>query len=65
VEPAGFEPASSVTNDRLLLDRSCHIIHPAGEVVISMRPVSVFAKGPGSEIESASTGFQDHSVRSS
>ena len=28
-----------------------HIIHPAGEVVISMRPVSVFAKGPGSEIE--------------
>ena len=24
---------------------------PAGEVVISMRPVSVFAKGPGSEIE--------------
>jgi Winged helix-turn helix len=33
------------------LDRSCHIIHPAGEVVISMRPVSVFAKGPGGEIE--------------
>jgi Homeodomain-like domain-containing protein len=28
-----------------------HIIHPAGEVVISMRPVSVFAKGPGGEIE--------------
>jgi len=28
-----------------------HIIHPAGEVVISMRPVSVFAKGPGSEME--------------
>src|SRR5690242_1494661 len=28
-----------------------HIVHPAGEVVISMRPVSVFAKGPGSEIE--------------
>ena len=24
---------------------------PAGEVVISMRPVSVFANGPGSEIE--------------
>ena len=24
---------------------------PAGEVVISMRPVSVFASGPGSEIE--------------
>src|SRR5881392_1783880 len=24
---------------------------PAGEVVISMRPVIVFAKGPGSEIE--------------
>jgi len=23
---------------------------PAGEVVISMRPVSVFAKGPGCEI---------------
>ena len=28
-----------------------HIIHPAGEVVISMRPVSVFANGPGSEME--------------
>jgi transposase len=28
-----------------------HIVHPAGEVVISMRPVSVFAKDPGSEIE--------------
>src|SRR5260370_5675456 len=24
---------------------------PAGEVVISMRPVSVFANGPGSEVE--------------
>jgi hypothetical protein len=33
------------------LDRSCHIIQPAGEVVISMRPVSVFANGPESEIE--------------
>jgi Winged helix-turn helix len=33
------------------LDRSCHIIRPASEVVISMRPVSVFANGPGSEIE--------------
>jgi hypothetical protein len=28
-----------------------HIVRPAGEVVISMRPVSVFANGPGSEIE--------------
>ena len=28
-----------------------YIVHPAGEVVISMRPVSVFAKGPGCEIE--------------
>src|SRR5690348_17073435 len=28
-----------------------HIVRPAGEVVISMRPVSVFASGPGSEIE--------------
>jgi Winged helix-turn helix len=27
------------------------IVHPAGEVVISMRPVSVFANGPGHEIE--------------
>jgi transposase len=27
------------------------IVHPAGEVVISMRPVSVFANGPGREIE--------------
>src|SRR5919109_3647792 len=26
-------------------------VHPPGEVVVSMRPVSVFAKGPGSEIE--------------
>ena len=26
-------------------------VHPPGEVVISMRPVTVFAKGPGSEIE--------------
>jgi hypothetical protein len=25
------------------------IVHPPGEVVVSMRPVSVFAKGPGSE----------------
>jgi hypothetical protein len=27
------------------------IVHPPGEVVVSMRPVSVFAKGPGNEIE--------------
>ena len=27
------------------------IVRPAGEVVISMRPVSVFANGPGSGIE--------------
>jgi len=27
------------------------IVHPPGEVVVGMRPVSVFAKGPGSEIE--------------
>ena len=27
------------------------IVHPPGEVVVSMRPVSVFAKGPGSETE--------------
>src|SRR5215472_13289330 len=26
-------------------------VHPPGEVVVSMRPVSVFAKGPGSQIE--------------
>ena len=26
-------------------------VHPPGEVVISMRPVSLFANGPGSEIE--------------
>src|SRR6266699_5499683 len=26
-------------------------VHPPGEVVVSMRPVSVFAEGPGSEIE--------------
>ena len=28
-----------------------HIIRPHGEVVVSMRPVSVFAKAPGCEIE--------------
>jgi len=28
-----------------------HIVHPAGEVVISMRPVSVFANGPAGEID--------------
>ena len=28
-----------------------HIVHPPGEVVISMRPVSVSANGPASEIE--------------
>lgn len=33
------------------LDRSCHIIRPVGEVVISMGPVGVFANRPGSEIE--------------
>jgi hypothetical protein len=27
------------------------IVRPPGEVVVSMRPVSVFAKGPGCEIE--------------
>ena len=27
------------------------IVHPPGEVVVSMRPVSVFAEGQGSEIE--------------
>jgi len=27
------------------------IVHPAGEVVVSMPPVSVFANGPDSEIE--------------
>ena len=26
-------------------------VHPPGEVVVSMRPVSVFAKGAGSEID--------------
>ena len=31
--------------------------HPAGEVVISMRPVSVFAKGPGSEIDQVREGL--------
>jgi hypothetical protein len=28
-----------------------YIVHPPGEVVVSMRPVSVFANGTGSEIE--------------
>jgi hypothetical protein len=28
-----------------------HIVRPAGEVVINMRPVSMFANGPGGEIE--------------
>src|SRR5579863_8952293 len=31
-------------------DRGCHNV-PPGEVVVSMRPVCVFAKGPGEEIE--------------
>jgi len=31
---------------------------PAGEVVISMRPVSVFAKGPASEIEKLEDGLR-------
>ena len=30
---------------------------PAGEVVISMRPVSVFANGPASEIEELRAGL--------
>jgi Winged helix-turn helix len=34
------------------------IVHPPGEVVASMRPVSVFAKGPGSEIEQLRAGLQ-------
>ena len=28
-----------------------HIVRPPGEAVVSMRPVSVFANGPGCEIE--------------
>src|SRR5262249_25992358 len=32
-------------------DRGCHNVPPPGEVVVSMRPVCVFAKGPGEEIE--------------
>jgi hypothetical protein len=28
-----------------------YIVHPTGEVVVSMRPVCVFANGPESEIE--------------
>src|SRR5437016_1946458 len=31
---------------------------PAGEVVISMRPVSVFANGPASEIEQLQAGLR-------
>jgi hypothetical protein len=27
------------------------IVHPPGEVVVSMRPVSVFAKGSASDVE--------------
>ena len=34
------------------------IVHPAGEVVISMRPVSVFANGPGSGIEQPEAGLR-------
>jgi hypothetical protein len=33
------------------LDRSCRNIRLAGEVLISMRPVSVFANGPSGAIE--------------
>jgi hypothetical protein len=35
-----------------------HIVYPAGDVVISMRPVSVFAKGLGSEIEQLQAELQ-------
>jgi hypothetical protein len=40
------------------LDRSCHIVPPPGEVVVSMRPVCVFAKGPGEEIERLRAGLR-------
>jgi hypothetical protein len=33
------------------------IVHPPGDAVVSMRPVSVFAKGPGSEIEQLRGGL--------
>ena len=32
------------------IEVACNV-HPPGEVVVSMRPASVFAKSPGSEIE--------------
>jgi transposase len=35
-----------------------HIVRPAGEVVISMRPVSVFAYGPASEVEQLEAGLR-------
>jgi hypothetical protein len=41
------------------LDRSCHIVPPPGEVVVSMRPVCVFAKGPGEEIERLRADLRD------
>jgi hypothetical protein len=34
------------------------IVYPPGEVVVRMRPVSVFAKGPGSEIEQLRSELQ-------
>ena len=33
-------------------------VHPPGEVVVSMRPVSVFANSPGSEIEQLRADLQ-------
>jgi hypothetical protein len=40
------------------LDRGASIVHSPGVVVVSMRPVSVFANGPGSEIEQLRTELQ-------
>lgn len=41
------------------LNRSCHIVHPADEVVISMCPVSVFAKDPDCENEQSHSDLRD------
>jgi hypothetical protein len=48
VGPAGRDVDTGLAGDWAEV---VHIVPPPGEVVVSMRPVSVFAKGLGCEIE--------------
>jgi hypothetical protein len=40
-----------------------NIVLPPGEVVVSMRPVCVFANGPGSEMERLRSGLRGRGGR--